>query len=286
MTNPSANAIPSPPRETVRDDVARALAEDIGGGDLTASLVPEGKQAEATVVCREEAVVCGRPWFDEVFRQLDPAAGIRWRCGEGERMAAGETLCRLQGGARALLTGERTALNFLQLLSGTAGAARRCVEAAVGTPVRILDTRKTVPGLRAAQKYAVRCGGADNHRMGLFDAFLIKENHINACGGITTAVELARMRAVGALVEVEVESLDELDAAIAAGADMVMLDNFTPPQVAAAVERAAGRVKLEVSGGVDEEAIRALARTGVDFISVGALTKHVRAVDLSLGLRS
>ncbi len=286
MTTISFNTVPTPPRETIQTDVSRALAEDVGGGDLTAALIPENRQGEATVVCREEMVVCGRPWFDEVFRQLDPSVRIRWHHEEGEAVPAGSILCRVHGGARALLTGERTALNFLQLLSGAAGATRRCVEAAAGTPVRILDTRKTIPGLRAAQKYAVRCGGAQNHRMGLYDAYLIKENHIDACGGISTAVELARMRAVGAMVEVEVESLEELEVAITAGADVVMLDNFTVAETAEAVKRAAGRVKLEVSGGVDESAIRELAGTGVDYISVGALTKHVRAVDLSMGLRT
>ncbi|MCG5541554.1 MULTISPECIES: carboxylating nicotinate-nucleotide diphosphorylase [unclassified Halorhodospira] len=276
--------IPLPPRETIRDDVARALAEDVGGGDLTAALVPASRQAEGRVVAREAAVLCGSAWFDEVFRQLDRAVGVRWRHGDGDWLEPGAEVCRIQGPSRAVLTGERTALNFLQFLSGTATTARRYADALAGTGVRVLDTRKTVPGLRAAQKYAVRAGGADNHRFGLFDAYLIKENHIAACGGLTPAVEVARLRAAGTPITVEIEDLAQLDEAIAAGADVVMLDNFDADGIRQAVEQAAGRVALEVSGGVDLDAVRGLAATGVDRISVGALTKHVHAVDLSLRL--
>lgn len=274
----------APPREAVRADVAKALAEDVGGGDLTAQLIPEPREGEATVVSRESVVLCGRPWFDEVFRQLDRRVGVRWQATEGEHIEAGSVVCVLQGPLRAVLTGERTALNFLQLLSGTATATARFVEAVQGTAARILDTRKTVPGLRAAQKYAVRSGGGTNHRHGLYDAYLIKENHIQACGGLRTAVELARLRATGTPVQVEVESLEELDQALEAGADWVLLDNFEPATVRRAVERVAGRARVEVSGSVDLDGVGELARTGVDFISVGALTKHVRAVDLSLRL--
>ncbi len=274
----------SPARETIRADVARALEEDVGGGDLTAALVPAGRTATGAVVAREEAVLCGAPWFDEVFRQLDATIGVRWHYAEGQRVPAGAELCRVQGASRAVLTGERTALNFLQLLCGTATEAARYAEALAGTGVRVLDTRKTVPGLRAAQKYAVRCGGAENHRAGLFDAYLIKENHIHACGGVTPAVELARMRAAGTPVTVEIEDLEQLEAAIAGGADAVLLDNFDLDGMRAAVAQAAGRVALEASGGVDLEQLRALAATGIDRVSVGALTKHVRAVDLSLRL--
>ena len=276
--------IPLPPRETIRDDVARALAEDVGGGDLTAALVPASRQAEGHVVAREAAVLCGSAWFDEVFRQLDRAVGVRWYCEDGQAVASGDVVCQLQGPSRAVLTGERTALNFLQFLSGTATTARRYADALAGTGVRVLDTRKTVPGLRAAQKYAVRAGGADNHRFGLFDAYLIKENHIAACGGLTPAVEVARLRAAGTPITVEIEDLAQLDEAIAAGADVVMLDNFDADGIRQAVEQAAGRVALEVSGGVDLDAVRGLAATGVDRISVGALTKHVHALDLSLRL--
>ncbi len=276
--------IPPPPRETIEADVARALAEDVGGGDLTAGLVAASREAEAAVTLREEAVVCGGPWLEAVFRQLDRRVGVRWACAEGDRVGAGSVLCRLRGPAQALLTGERTALNFLQLLSGTATAVRGYVDAVAGTGVQILDTRKTIPGLRAAQKYAVRCAGGVNHRHGLYDAYLIKENHISACGGITPAVELARLRAAGAPVIVEVETLEQLEAATAAGADTVLLDNFDLEGIRAAVAQAAGRVALEASGGVGLEGVRQLAAAGVDRISVGAVTKHVRAVDLSMGL--
>lgn len=266
----------------VTDDVQRALAEDVGSGDLTAALIPEEAQWQARVVCREQAVLCGRPWFDEVFRQLPGATRIQWHLADGDRVAANETLCALAGPARSLLTGERTALNFLQALMGTATETRRYVDALAGTGTRLLDTRKTLPGLRAAQKYAVRCGGGMNHRAGLFDAVLIKENHILAAGGITTAVAKARQLHPGVSVEVEVENAAELDEALAAGADIVMLDNFNVADLEAAVARTAGRARLEVSGNVERDGLAAIARTGVDYVSTGAITKHVRAIDLSM----
>ncbi len=271
-----------PDRETIRADVARALEEDVGGGDLTAALVPATATAEAEVVAREEAVLCGAAWFEEVFRQLDGTVGVGWLRADGDRVAPGTALCRVQGPARALLTGERSALNFLQFLAGTATDVRRFADAVAGTGVQLLDTRKTVPGLRAAQKYAVRCGGGTNHRAGLDDAYLIKENHIQACGGIARAVGLARARAAGTPITVEVEDLEQMEAAIGGGADVVLLDNFEPAAIRTAVARAAGRAALEVSGSVDLDRVRELAATGVDRISVGALTKHVRALDLSM----
>lgn len=278
-----------PPAEleaAIRKNVADALLEDVGGGDLTGSLLPESAAAEATVVTRESMVLAGRPWFDEVYRQLDPAVRIGWQAADGDRLDAGATLCRLAGPARALLTGERTALNFLQLLSGTATAVARYVSAVAGTHARILDTRKTVPGLRLAQKYAVRCGGGVNHRVGLFDAILIKENHILAAGGIEAAIRSARARHPQVPVEIEVESIDELRAALAARADRLLLDNFGIDGLRQAVEvnRAEGRppAELEASGGLTLETVAEVAATGVDFISVGALTKNVTAVDLSM----
>lgn len=271
--------------QIIRDNVRTALAEDIGSGDLTAALIPTEAEAQASIICREAAVICGRPWVDEVFRQLDRRVQLEWRVEEGRRVEPGQELLRLQGSARALLTGERTALNFLQSLSGTATEARRYADAVAGLEVKILDTRKTLPGLRAAQKYAVRCGGCHNHRHGLYDGVLIKENHILAAGSITAAVNGVRPFAQGKPVEVEVETLAELREALAAGADIIMLDNFSSTQTSAAVAIAAGRAKLEVSGNVSLEGLRALAETGVDYISTGALTKHLRAVDLSMRFR-
>ncbi len=266
--------------------VARALAEDIGNGDLTASLIPADRTAHATVISREPAILCGRAWFDAVFRQLDPAIAITWFASEGEPVTPGQTLCRLTGPARTLLTGERTALNFLQTLSATATATRRHVDAIAGTAARVLDTRKTLPGLRLAQKYAVLCGGGVNHRIGLFDAILVKENHIAAAGSITAAIAQARQAAGKRIVEVEVENLDELRQALATDIDRVLLDNFTLDMMREAVvinrEHTNGRVKLEASGNVSLETIRGIAETGVDFISIGGLTKHVQAVDLSM----
>lgn len=268
--------------DDIPETVARALAEDVGAGDLTARLVPAHVVAEATVVTREDMVLCGQPWFDEVYRQLDPSITVDWHATDGGQYAAGTTLCTLAGPARPLLTGERTALNFLQTLSGCATRARAWATAVAGTSTRVLDTRKTLPGLRSAQKYAVRCGGCDNHRLGLWDGVLIKENHITAAGGIGPAVIAARAVADGRPVEVEVESLDQLDQAIAAGADIALLDNFALDDVRGAVAHAAGRIALEVSGNVTLERLPGIAATGVDRVSVGALTKDVCAIDLSL----
>lgn len=262
---------------------ATALAEDVGAGDLTAGLIPADAQATARVISREAAVICGRDWFDAVFRQLDPAVHIAWQVADGDRVAADQLLCELRGPARALLTGERCALNFLQTLSGTATATRRFVDALGDGHTRLLDTRKTLPGLRLAQKYAVRCGGGHNHRKGLYDAILIKENHIAAAGSVTAAVHAARRQApAGTPIEVEVETLDQLREALTAGAPQILLDNFSLPMMRDAVATAAGKATLEASGGVAMDQLRAIAGTGVDFISVGALTKHVQAVDLSM----
>ena len=275
--------MPSPDLSQIAEQVAAALAEDIGSGDLTAGLVPGDAQVAARVVVREPAVLCGADWVDAVFRQLDPAIALKWRFADGERLADGDVVCTLQGPARAILSGERTALNFLQTLSGTATIAARYVDTVAGTSAVILDTRKTVPGLRLAQKYAVRCGGASNHRVGLYDAILIKENHIRAAGSIAAAMAAARAAAnPDVMIEVEVEDLDELDQALAAGARRVLLDNFGHAMLREAVERTAGAAALEASGGVNLETVRAIAETGVDFISVGQLTKDVRAVDYSM----
>ena len=266
--------------------VARALEEDIGPGDVTADLVPASCGAVATVLSREDAVLCGTAWFDEVFAQLDAAVSVAWFSADGARITPGMELCRLHGPARALLSGERTALNFLQALSGTATLARRYADAVAGTGCRVLDTRKTIPGLRAAQKYAVACGGATNHRHGLYDALLIKENHIMAAGGIAAALRAARAAHPGLSVEIEVESHAELDQALDGGADIVLLDNFALDELRAAVAQTRGRpgcaTRLEASGNVELETVGAIARTGVDFVSVGGMTKHLRAVDLSM----
>jgi nicotinate-nucleotide pyrophosphorylase (carboxylating) len=266
-------------------DIERALGEDLGRGDATAELLPMDAQAFAELTCRDDAVIAGTGWFDACFRRLDPAARIDWHVVDGQRATAGAVICSLSGHARSLVTAERSALNFLQLLSGTATTTAAYVAAIAGTGVRILDTRKTIPGLRMAQKYAVRCGGGYNHRIGLFDAILIKENHIIAAGGIEAAVAAARSAHPDLLLEIEVENIEEMHVAIAAGVDRIMLDNFNVEQMTLAVQECAGRVPLEVSGNVDLGTIGEFARTGVDFISVGALTKHVRAVDLSLRLR-
>jgi len=262
--------------------IASLLAEDVGTGDVTALIVPATATASATLTTREAMVLCGRLWFDAVFRHLDPEVSLVWQAEDGEEVAADRVLCRLSGNARALLTGERTALNLLQTLSGTATLARSYAHAVAGTGVKVLDTRKTVPGLRLAQKYAVRCGGCHNHRLGLFDAILIKENHILASGSIAQAVRAARQVAPGLSVEIEVETLAELDQALAAGAERILLDNFEIDRIREAVQRTAGKAALEVSGNLSLETIRPLAETGVDYLSVGALTKNVRAVDLSL----
>jgi len=269
-----------PDAEAIRTAVRHALEEDVGSGDVTANLVPADSRARARVIAREPGVLCGTAWFDAVYRELDPGVAVQWSCRDGGEVAADTVICRLDGPARPLLTGERTALNFLQLLSGTATFTRRCVKYLEGSRTRLLDTRKTIPGLRVAQKYAVACGGGQNHRMGLYDAVLIKENHIRAAGGIAQAVKAAR--ATGLPVEVEVTSLQELDEALAAGATRIMLDNFQPSAMREAVSRAAGRAELEVSGGVAPERLPDLAATGIDFISMGALTKNVRAIDFSM----
>lgn len=279
--------MPSALPNTITEEVRRALAEDVGSGDLTAALVPTGQLARARVITREDTTVCGTAWFDEVFRQIEPRVRIAWDAADGDRMSAGKELCRLEGPARGILTAERSALNFLQTLSGTANAARRYVEAVRGTRAVILDTRKTLPGLRLAQKYAVSCGGAQNHRIGLYDGILIKENHIAACGSITAAVRTAQQTApAGVFIEVEVENLNQLREAITAGAGRILLDNFSLDDIRAAVAEAAGRAKLEVSGGVTLDTIRALAETGVDYISIGDITKNLRAVDLSMRFES
>ena len=276
---------PAPPPD-LADQVARALAEDVGSGDLTAALVPAGRTGRATVITRESAVLCGRPWVDEVFRQLDASVRVEWVASEGASVAPDQLLCRLEGPARALLTGERTALNFLQTLSGTATVARRYAAVLDGLRCRVLDTRKTLPGLRRAQKYAVRVGGGANHRMGLYDGILVKENHIMAAGSIAAAVAAARAQGATVPVEVEVETLGELREALDAGADMALLDEFSLDDLRAAVAMNGGHprgpIKLEASGNVTFETLRAIAETGVDFVSVGSLTKHVRAIDLSL----
>ncbi|MBS0570857.1 MAG: carboxylating nicotinate-nucleotide diphosphorylase, partial [Proteobacteria bacterium] len=253
-----------------------------GGGDVTADLLPPHKPAHARVMAREAATVCGAAWFEACFRECDPVLAIEWNAADGASVAAGTVVCELRGNARALVGAERSALNFLQTLSGTATVAAQYAEAVRGTRARILDTRKTIPGLRLAQKYAVRCGGADNHRLGLFDAILVKENHIAAAGSLAAAVGAARVRHPDLLLEVEVENFTELDAALAAGVDRILLDEFSLDEIRRAVAHVAGRVKLEVSGSVSLDRVRALAETGVDFISVGALTKHVRAIDYSM----
>lgn len=267
-------------------NVALALAEDVGSGDLTAALIPEHTQAEATVISREAAILCGTAWFDAVFQQLDPRIIIDWQAADGDRVAPDQLLCTLRGPARSLLTGERTALNFLQLLSSTATLARRFADSVAGTQATILDTRKTLPGLRLAQKYAVQCGGCRNHRIGLFDAVLIKENHIMAAGSIGNAITAARRLHPGVTVEVEVESLAELKEALAAQPDIVMLDNFDLATMAEAVKITDGAVKLEASGNVNFDTVRKIAETGVDYISIGGLTKDVRAIDLSMRFRT
>jgi nicotinate-nucleotide pyrophosphorylase (carboxylating) len=267
--------------------VAAALREDIGAGDVTAALVPAGQQVRGRVIVREDAVLCGSAWVSEVFRQLDPAVQVSWQARDGDQLRAGATVLEIAGPARPVLTGERTALNFLQLLSGTATATRRFVAALADTACRVLDTRKTLPGLRSAQKYAVRCGGGENHRMGLYDRVLIKENHIAAAGSIGAAIAAARRGAGSLTVEVEVESLAELEAALAAAPDIVMLDDFPVAELETAVALRNARapaVKLEASGSVTLPGVRAIAATGVDYVSVGSLTKHVHAVDLSMRL--
>jgi nicotinate-nucleotide pyrophosphorylase (carboxylating) len=274
---------PQPPTDTVvAADVERAVREDLGDGDRTAALIPADARLATRVICRESAILCGRPWFDETFRQLDPAIRVDWKAGDSEAIRPNQEVCRLEGPARTVLSGERTALNFLQTLSGTATRTHRFVEAVAGTGAVILDTRKTLPGLRLAQKYAVRCGGGSNHRIGLFDAILIKENHIAAAGSITAAVEAAKHQSPGLALEVEVENLEQLEEAFRAGAGRALLDNFSLRTLKAAVARFRGQIELEASGGIDLNSVRAIAEAGVDFISTGSITKDVFATDFSM----
>jgi len=267
----------------IKRNVSAALAEDVGACDWTAQLPPAGASARATVICRSAAIIAGRPWFDAVFRELDNHISIVWQVDEGQAVAPNTALCTLTGTARALLTGERAALNFLQMLSAVATMTRRYVDAVNGTRAAILDTRKTLPGLRVAEKYAVGTGGGMNHRMGLYDGILIKENHIAATGGISAALVAARQLAPdGVWIQIEVETLDQLREALAAGADMILLDNMSTAQMREAVSITAGRAKLEASGGITLDNVRAIAETGVDRISIGALTKDIKAIDLSM----
>ncbi|MBP8290305.1 MAG: carboxylating nicotinate-nucleotide diphosphorylase [Chromatiaceae bacterium] len=281
---------PLPPRDApapldpglIAEQVRAALVEDLGDGDRTARLLPADQASRVELITRQEAVICGRAWFDETFRQLDGRVVSDWRVGDGDRVGPGDCLCRMEGPTRALLTGERTAMNFLQTLSGTATRARHYAQVVADLPVRLLDTRKTIPGLRLAQKYAVRCGGGHNHRLGLFDAILIKENHILAAGSIATALAAARDLADGLPVEIEVENFAEVEQALAAGATHLLLDNFPIEALRQAVRLVAGRARLEASGGITLETLRVIAETGVDDISIGDLTKDLVSVDLSM----
>ena len=266
----------------INQDVRVALGEDLGNGDITAQLIPEDLVWKARVICRESAILCGRHWFDSVFSHIDKRVSVHWNLNDGDVIEFGGTVCTLEGPARALLSGERTALNFLQTLSGTATVANHFAGKVEGLNTRILDTRKTIPGLRRAQKYAVRCGGCHNHRMGLFDAFLIKENHISVAGSISNAVMAARELRPDLAVEVEVENLQELEKALATKADRVLLDNFTLENVREAVQLNNGQAELEASGNINLDNLRDYALTGVDYISIGSLTKHITAVDLSM----
>jgi nicotinate-nucleotide pyrophosphorylase (carboxylating) len=268
----------------IEANVRRALLEDVGTGDITAQLIPAERLAKATVISRDAAVIAGTAWVDSVFRQLDQRVAVHWQVADGERVKPNQALFHLEGPARSLLTGERSALNFLQMLSGVATRSQHYADMVADTQVKLLDTRKTLPGLRLAQKYAVTCGGCHNHRIGLFDAFLIKENHIAACGGIAEAITAAHKIAPGKPVEVEVESLDELKQALDGGADIIMLDELSLDDMREAVRLTAGRAKLEASGGVTDATLRSIAETGVDYISIGTLTKDVKAVDLSMRL--
>lgn len=268
----------------IEANVRRALLEDVGSGDITAQLIPAERLAKATIISRDAAVIAGTAWVDAVFRQLDPRVAVHWQVVDGERVSPDQALFHLEGPARSLLTGERSALNFLQMLSGVATRAKYFADIVAGTQVKLLDTRKTLPGLRMAQKYAVTCGGCHNHRIGLYDAFLIKENHIAACGGIAQAVTAAHRIAPGKPVEVEVESLGELKQALDAGADIIMLDELSLDDMREAVRLTAGRALLEASGGINDDTLRVIADTGVDYISIGAMTKDVKAVDLSMRL--
>ena len=273
----------NPSQEQIHQQVALALSEDIGAGDLTASLISPSECVRAKLICRDESVACGRNWVDAVFKTLDTGVQIDWHCEDGDDLHAGQTWCIIEGSVRAILSGERTALNFAQLLAGTATATRILVRELQDTQAQLLDTRKTVPGLRLAQKYAVQCGGGNNHRLGLYDGILIKENHIRSAGSIKSALAAAQTHAGNVdLIEIEVENLDELSQALQAGARRIMLDNFSVTQLRSAVELNQGQAQLEASGNVTAETIRKIALTGVDFISCGEITKNVRAIDLSL----
>ncbi len=282
MTSPQKTFL-SISMQDIQRAVQQTLAEDIGGGDLTASLIDAERMVGATLISRQHAVVCGTAWFDQVFQQLDSKVVVDWGVGDGDSVDKNQELCRLKGAATSMLTGERTALNWLQTLSGTATLTRSYVDRIAGTSALILDTRKTVPGLRLAQKYAVRCGGGHNHRVGLYDGILIKENHLRSSDSINSALARARQQAPeGIMVEIEVDTLEQLKQVLDAGAERVLLDNFTIEQLREAVSINTGRAKLEASGNIDLENVRKVAETGVDYISIGALTKHVRAIDLSL----
>lgn len=283
LQHPSAATVAPPDPRTVASDVERALLEDVGSGDVTAALLPDADD-DAYLLCKENAVVCGRPWFDACHRALDPQVAIEWHVAEGDRVDRGTVLATLRGRAHTLVTAERASLNFMQTLSATATATAAYVDAVRGTRARILDTRKTIPGLRHAQKYAVRVGGGTNHRIGLFDAVMLKENHVRAAGSIRAAIRAARSAQPALPLIVEVETLAELEDALAEGCDRILIDDFDAAMRREAVRIANGRIPLEVSGGVDLESVRAIAEDGVDCISIGGLTKHVRAVDLSLKL--
>jgi nicotinate-nucleotide pyrophosphorylase (carboxylating) len=274
----------SVPQSAIEEIVNLSLREDIGDGDITAQLIPDDDIVIATVISREPCVLCGMDWFEEVFRQIDSEVLVEWLAEDGDTIQADQSICSLSGSARSILTGERTALNFLQTLSATATLAASYAQAVADTKTIVLDTRKTIPGLRIAQKYAVTCGGCQNHRIGLYDAILIKENHIMACGGIQQAIDEARFRNPEMPVEIEVENIDELKQALEAGIDRVLLDNFSIEQLAEAVKTGGGKVPLEASGGITLDNIHEIASTGVDFISTGVLTKDITAIDLSMRL--
>lgn len=279
---PTTPQLPIYAQTSLTRTVQWALEEDLGDGDITARLIPAEEQAKARIITREQAIIAGQAWVNEVFKQVDPNVVVTWHVNDGDPVQPDQLLFELSGPARSLLTGERAALNFLQLMSGTATICQQYAKLVEGTNIRLLDTRKTIPGLRAAQKYAVTQGGCYNHRIGLYDAFLIKENHIAACGGLTNAISTAKQQAPGKPVEIEVESLDELKEALDAGADIIMLDNFSLEMMREGVKLTNGKAKLEASGNVTNETLRPIAETGVDYVSIGALTKHCRAVDLSM----
>jgi len=265
-------------------NVSAALTEDVASGDINALLIPESQTALAKIITRQDAVLCGTAWVTETFRQIDPSVELRWYFNDGDSLKANDLILEVTGPARSLLTGERTALNFLQLMSAVATRTRYFVSKVSGNPMELIDTRKTIPGLRLAQKYAVTCGGGKNHRMGLYDAFLIKENHIAACGGIDKAVHAARTLAPNKLIEVETETLEELEQALRSGADIIMLDNFSLEDTKKAVELSRGKAKIEASGGINDDTLIGIAQAGVDYVSMGTLTKDIKAVDLSMRL--